>query len=61
MNLAVDGKVCFNGLICYNNQDVVQFSRFGFKGQLKFIDTQGNESPNYTGYGERWFLVYVHE
>lgn len=31
----------------------------GFQGNLFFIDTQGVEDPEYTGFGSRWFLVYL--
>lgn len=31
----------------------------GFLGNLYFIDTQGNDDPQYTGFNTRWFLVYL--
>lgn len=31
----------------------------GFLGNLYFIDTQGNDDPEYTGFNTRWFLVYL--
>ena len=31
----------------------------GFQGNLLFIDTQGLEDPQYTGFGTRWFLIYL--
>ena len=31
----------------------------GFQGNLYFIDTQGEEDPQYTGFSSRWFLVYL--
>ncbi len=31
----------------------------GFQGNLFFIDTQGKDDPEYTGFGSRWFLVYL--
>ncbi len=34
---------------------------FGFKGDLVFVDTQGDEQPNYAGLGSRWFLLYLTE
>ena len=59
MDLIVDDKVLFQGQICLNNVDLVQYNHLGFKGQLKFVDTQGNDDPYYSGFGERWFLAYV--
>lgn len=31
----------------------------GFSGNLYFIDTQGSDDPLYTGFGTRWFLIYL--
>jgi hypothetical protein len=31
----------------------------GFQGNLFFIDTQGIDDPQYTGFNTRWFLVYL--
>lgn len=31
----------------------------GFLGNLYFIDTQGKDDPEYTGFNTRWFLVYL--
>lgn len=31
----------------------------GFQGNLFFVDTQGKDDPEYTGFNSRWFLVYL--
>jgi len=31
----------------------------GFQGNLYFIDTQGTDDPEYTGFNSRWVLVYL--
>lgn len=31
----------------------------GFEGNLYFIDTQGSDDPQYTGFGSRWVLIYL--
>jgi len=59
MDLIVDDKTLFQGRICLNNVDLVKESYFNFNGELKFIDTQGENDPYYTGFNERWYLVYV--
>lgn len=33
----------------------------GFVGNLMFTDTQGNSDPDYTGFAERFALVYLTE
>ena len=59
MDLTVEDKVIFQGMICLNNVDLIQFPNLGVTGNFKFIDTQGNEDPYYSGFNERWFLTYV--
>ena len=39
--------------------DLVDVNVHPSKLQVKFVDTQGGDDPYYTGFGERWFLVYV--
>lgn len=31
---------------------------WGFQGDFLFLDTQGDEDPQYSGLGDRWQLVY---
>src|SRR5579859_5767499 len=31
----------------------------GFLGNLYFIDTQGKDDPEYSGFNTRWYLVYL--
>lgn len=59
MDLTVDDKILYQGKICLNGVDLVDSSYLNFKGQLKFVDTQGEDDPYYTGFDERWFLTYV--
>lgn len=33
-------------------------SYWGFQGDFLFLDTQGDEDPQYSGLGSRWQLVY---
>lgn len=59
MNLKVDEKDIINGQICLNNTDILQYNHLNFKGNLRFVDTQGDEDPYYSEFGERWVLAYV--
>jgi hypothetical protein len=34
---------------------------WGFSGDFLFIDTQGDEDPQYSGLGSRWQLLYYDE
>ena len=31
----------------------------GFQGNLFFIDIQGSDDPDYTGFNSRWYLIYL--
>ena len=59
MDLKVEDKQIFQGIICLNGVNLNQYEHLGFKGELKFIDTQGEEDPYYTGFEDRWELVYA--
>lgn len=60
MNLTVDDEVQFKGIICQNRNNILQYKCYKLNGELMFIDTQGNSNPEAEGFGERFFLVYVH-
>lgn len=59
MDITVDDEVVIQGQLCLNNTDIIQYNHLKFNGQLKFVDTQGNNDPYYTGFNERYALVYV--
>lgn len=47
------------GVLCINQEPLVQEAYLGFSGELQFVDTQGTDDPVYTGLGTRWQLVYL--
>jgi hypothetical protein len=47
------------GIIGLNGNLIVRDTYFGFSGDLEFLDTTDNSDPVYTGFGTRWFLVYL--
>ena len=59
MDLTVDDEVIIQGQICLNNVNLIQYEHLKFNGQLRFIDTQGSNDPYYTGFSERYMLVYA--
>ena len=58
-DLKVEDDVIIQGQICLNNTNLIQYKHLKFNGQLKFVDTQGNNDPYYTGFNERYALTYV--
>lgn len=59
MDLKVDDEVIIQGQICLNNVNILQYNHLNFKGNFKFIDTQGTDDPYYSSFGERFVLAYV--
>lgn len=58
MDLSVNGADLLNGVICQNYNRIVRYPVLKFKGDLFFIDTQGNDDPHYSGLGTRFKLIY---
>lgn len=59
MDLTVDDEIVFQGQICLNNVNMIQYNHEKFNGEIRFVDTQGTDDPYYTELNERWYLVYV--
>ena len=57
-NISVEEEPLFNGVICLNKINLIQYKNTKLKGSLYFKDTQGDEAPVYTGLNDRWLLVY---
>ena len=47
------------GVLCLNQEPLVQEPYLGFSGELVWVDTQGTDAPVYTGLGTRWQLAYL--
>lgn len=47
------------GVLCENQEPLVQEPYLGFSGELVFVDTQGTDAPIYTGLGTRFQLAYL--
>lgn len=60
-DLSVDATKISSSIVCLAMQPLPPFSTLDFKGQLCFIDTLGNEHPQWQGLGERWQLMYLSE
>lgn len=47
------------GVYCANRTNLVRNQYVSFAGNLAFIDTMGDNDPDYTGLATRYRLVYV--
>lgn len=58
-DLSVAGVPKVQGKIIRNRVKLVRQPYLGFIGDLAFMDTVGNDDPNYTGLGTRWLFIYL--
>jgi hypothetical protein len=59
LDLFVNNTPVLLGVICENVNRIVRDAYFKFAGDFVFLDTQGTDSPFYTGLGTRWVLFYL--
>lgn len=58
LDLYVDDVLAAGGCICQNGNAILRIGYTGFVGELAFVDTQGADDPDYTGFGTRFILAY---
>lgn len=58
LSLSVNGVVICQNVLIVNRSAIIRAAYTGFIGEIAAIDTQGDETPNYTGWGSRWFLAF---
>lgn len=58
LSLSKNGTPICQNVLVVNRSAIVRAAYTGFVGELAAIDTQGDEAPNYSGWGSRWFLVF---
>ncbi|KWO54482.1 phage baseplate plug protein [Burkholderia territorii] len=59
LDLYVAGSLIIAGVLCRNRVYLVREAYLGFRGDLAFVDTAGNDDPDYTALGTRWPLLYL--
>lgn len=58
MSLSNNGVVICRNVLVVNRSAIVRAAYTGFIGELAAIDTQGDEAPQYSGWGTRWLLAF---
>lgn len=59
-SLSVSGVSITNTALCLNRKRLLVNRQYlGFVGDFIFVDTQGDEAPQFAGLGTRWLLVYL--
>lgn len=61
MDLTLNDKEITQGIPCLYGNKMVGYSHLGFKGDLTFIDNNGQSDPYYQGLGSRFLLYYLEE
>lgn len=59
VSVAVDNVPTVSTVIARDAVPLVCREYTGFTGNLLFVDTRGNDDPEYTGFGSRFALVYL--
>jgi hypothetical protein len=59
MDVFVNHGLIIGGVLCHNKNIIVRSGYLGFVGDLLFVDTQGTDDPDYTGFGTRFQLLYL--
>lgn len=57
-SLSVNGTVICRNVLMVNLSRIVRAAYTGFVGDFAVIDTQGDEAPQYSGWGTRWLLAF---
>lgn len=58
MSINVNGSDIVINRLCLNLIPLITVDYLPMKGNLVFLDKEGNSSPHYTGLGSRYLLVY---
>lgn len=58
LSLSLNGVVICRNVLMVNRSAIVRAAYTGFIGDLAAIDTQGDEAPQYDGWGTRWLLAF---
>lgn len=59
MDLICNNVLIQSGAICTNRGAVINKATNDFVGQLYFVDLLGDTSPVFTGFADRYSLLYV--
>jgi hypothetical protein len=59
LDLYVSGVRIMAGVLCRNRVYLVREAYLGFRGDLAFVDTAGDDDPQFAALGTRWLLLYI--
>ena len=59
MDVFMNGEAIILGVLCENRNLIIRNRYLGATGDFYFVDTQGEEDPDYTGLNSRFLLMYA--
>lgn len=57
-DLSSNGVPICTGVLLVNRSPIVRAAYTGFVGDFAVVDLQGDEAPQYSGWGTRWVLAF---
>lgn len=61
MDLTVNGDPILQGVPCLYANKIVRYKYLGFKGDLFFLDNEGQSKPEWSGLANRFPLYFITE
>ena len=58
IDLTVNEIIICQGILCTKNVIILPNDSFSFTGILYFTSQENSENPDYTTFGDKWFLQY---
>jgi hypothetical protein len=58
ISVSWNGTVLCSNVLVVNLSAIIRAEYTGFVGDLAAIDLQGDEAPQYDGWGTRWLLLF---
>lgn len=57
-SLSINGSVICENVLIVDNSRIVRVAYKQFVGDFMAVDTRGSEPPTYSGWGDRWLLLF---
>ncbi|HDL7179812.1 TPA: phage baseplate plug family protein [Yersinia enterocolitica] len=61
MDLTVNGDPILQGVPCLYANKIVRYKYLGFRGDLFFLDNEGQSDPQWNGLADRFTLYFITE
>ena len=59
LSLTANGKPIITSRMCRDRVGLIRSQYLPFVGNLAFVDTQGDNDPDWSGFGTRYKLAYI--